>query len=209
MINTVELFCGSKSFSKVRKKLWDSIFTVDIEKKYKPVLVKNILDLQKEDLPQNINVLWLSPPCTTFSVASAWKYWENNKPKNKEARIWLKILEKSIRLISEINPYYWYLENPRGKMRIKIEEIFNKYHILRKRETITYCQYGLDFMKPTDIWTNNKNWKPRKMCKNWDPCHKSSPRWSSTWLKSLSTPYKRSVIPELLFFEMRKSETYE
>ena len=52
-------------------------------------------------------------------------------------------------------------------MRKIIDNIFLKYNILEyNRHTITYCQYGDNRMKPTDIWTNNKNWISKKICKN-------------------------------------------
>ena len=33
------------------------------------------------------------------------------------------------------------------------------------RKTVTYCKYGDMRMKPTDIWTNDITWIPRKECK--------------------------------------------
>lgn len=205
MKNTLELFSWSCSFSKVRKINWDKIYTVDIEKKFKPDLVKDILKLEQEDLPKNIDILWLSPPCTTFSIAGYWYHFKDWKP-SKKFKIWLKILDKTIKLLSEIKPKYWYLENPRWLMRKYIEDIFNKYWILRKRVTITYCQYWLDYMKPTDIWTNNDNWKARLMCKNWDKCHVSAPRCSQKWLASVKAGINRSKIPSNLFFELIENE---
>lgn len=204
-MNTLELFSWSASFSKERKKLWDKIFTVDYIEKYNPDLVKDILQLEVQDLPVNIDILWISPPCTTFSIAWTWKHWKDGKP-SKEAKVWLKILDKTIQLLSEIKPKYWYLENPRWHMRNHIEKIFNKYWILRKRVTITYCQYWWSTMKPTDIRTNNANWKPRKMCKNGDTCHISAPRNSQLWLAAITSTYERSRIPKELFNELIKYE---
>ena len=52
---------------------------------------------------------------------------------------------------------FYFIENPRGMLRKqKMMEEFTRY-------TITYCKYGDDRMKPTDIWTN-MDWKPRPMC---------------------------------------------
>lgn len=64
------------------------------------------------------------------------------------------------------------------------------------RYTITYCQYGDNRMKPTDIWTNypNPNFKP--MCKNGDSCHKKAPRGSKTGTQGLKNSKERSKIPE-------------
>ena len=46
-----------------------------------------------------------------------------------------------------------------------------------KRDTVTYCKYGFEYMKPTDIW-NNTNWIPKPICKPNNPCHVRSPRGS-------------------------------
>ena len=66
------------------------------------------------------------------------------------------------------------------------------------RYTITYCQYGDDRMKPTDIWTNypSPNFKP--MCHNGDSCHISAPRGSATGTQGLKNAKDRSVIPKEL-----------
>ena len=60
-------------------------------------------------------------------------------------------------------------------------------------------------MKPTDIWTNNINWKPRPMCKNGMPCHEAAPRGSKTGTQGLKGNYERSVVPYELCREILKS----
>ena len=74
-----------------------------------------------------------------------------------------------------------------------------------KRQTVTYCQYGDERMKPTDIWTNSDVWTPRKMCKNGDPCHVAAPRGSKTGTQGRANAYERSKIPEDLCREILKS----
>ena len=108
----------------------------------------------------------------------------------------IKILEKTVEIIKEINPKYWYIENPMCVMR--------KMEIMKglPRTTITYCQYGDSRMKPTDIWTNNHSWKPRKMCKNGMDCHVSAPRGSKTGTEGLKSAIERSKIPEGLCYEI-------
>ena len=54
-------------------------------------------------------------------------------------------------LIEELQPTYYFIENPRGGMKK------NGFHARFKRYTVTYCQYGDTRMKPTDIWTNDPN----------------------------------------------------
>ena len=70
------------------------------------------------------------------------------------------------------------------------------------RHTVTYCQYGDERMKPTDIWTNAEWWKPRPMCKNGMPCHVAAPRGSKTGTQGLKGSVHRGVIPPALFEEI-------
>ncbi len=130
MSNTIELFSGSCSFSNVRKEYGDYIFTIDNIKDYNPDLCIDILKLGDHDRLKDINVLWASPPCTTFSVASIGTHWKGGsnayEPKTKECEIGLKILEKTIKIISITKPKYWYIENPRGVMRKVIDKLFQK-----------------------------------------------------------------------------------
>ena len=72
------------------------------------------------------------------------------------------------------------------------------------RYTVTYCQYGDNRMKPTDIWTNIE-WTPRPVCKNGDKCHESAPRGSRTGTQGLKNAKDRSVVPKELCREILKS----
>lgn len=220
-IKTIELFSGSKSFSNVREEFGDSIFTVDNIEKFNNDLTIDILKLNDHDLPKNIKILWASPPCTTFSVASIGTHWKGGSnayiPNTKECEIGLKILEKTIKIIGGTKPKYWYIENPRGVMRKVIDKIFQKYGVAYKRNTIWYCQYGDIRGKPTDIWTNNSNWIPKPVCKNYrydeqgniinKHCHhEQARRGAKTGTQGLKNDYYRSRIPRELFIEIRGSE---
>jgi len=163
-MNTVELFSGTQSFSKVARSLRHNTFTVELDDYFEANLHKNILDVTKKDLPKDVDVLWASPPCTSFSVASIGSSWIGNyHPKRVETALGMAYVLQTIKLIKDLNPKYWFIENPRGVLRKMgfMEEFY--------RKTITYCQYGDTRMKPTDIWTNFKEWQTKPMCKNGAP----------------------------------------
>ena len=101
-----------------------------------------------------------------------------------------------------LKPHWWFIENPRGMMRKKIEPLLNKLGIESKRHTVTYCQYGDERMKPTDIWTNATWWKPKPPCNNGDPCHVAAPRGSRTGTQGISGARNRSRIPAPIFHEI-------
>ena len=63
-----------------------------------------------------------------------------------------------LKLIDQLQPRYYFIENPRGGMR-KMEWMKGL-----PRYTVTYCQYGDNRMKPTDIWTNHPDPKFLPMC---------------------------------------------
>ncbi|MBA9027540.1 hypothetical protein HNP81_002830 [Peribacillus huizhouensis] len=68
----------------------------------------------------------------------------------------------------------------------------------RPRHTVTYCQYGDDRMKPTDLWTNHPAPAFRPMCKNGAPCHEAAPRGSKTGTQGRKNAMERSRIPDEL-----------
>lgn len=190
----LELFCGRKSITKQAEKLGWETFTVDINKGFKPDLVANILGLDLSLIPFKPDIIWASVPCTWFSIASKWKHWNKDKtPKTLFADAGIKTLENTIDIINHFDPIYWYIENPRGMMRHL--EIMKKF----KRHTVTYCEYGDNRRKPTDIWTNNTLWSPRPMCDDFKPCKVTG----ST--NSLNTPAQRSIMPPELCIEILHS----
>lgn len=212
-LKTLELFSGYGSFSEVAIKREHIICRIEKDKYFLAEYYKDIIKLDINFILNEINyiptVLWASPPCTTFSIASVRYHWDKitRKPKSKKSIEGLKLLDNTIKIISNTliknNKLIWFIENPRGIMRKIIDDIFKKYNISDyKRFTITYCQYGDNRMKPTDIWTNLKEWKPKPMCKNGDKCHISAPRGSKTGTQGLKNSKERSRIPLKLFDEL-------
>ena len=199
-MKVLELFAGSRSFSKVAEEMGMETFTSDFKPFDKIDYVVDILDFDVSKLPFKPDVIWASPPCTYFSVASIGHHWnKDHTPKTEQAKLGVKIVQKTLDIINFLKPDYFFIENPRGKLR-KLDVVKD---ILRA--TVTYCQYGDNRMKPTDIWTNNTNWKPRKICKNGMPCHESAPRGSQTGTQGLKGNYERSIEPYELCKEILKS----
>jgi hypothetical protein len=213
----LELFAGSRSFSKAAESLGMKTFTTDIEPFEKIDYVVDVMDFDPSKVPFKPDIIWASPPCTTFSVASLSHYWLNGKPKNEKALQGIRILDKAVELIKTLEPKLWYIENPRAMMRKVIDEIFSKYGIINyKRNTVSYCQYGLKIMKPTDIWTNDFGWTPKPICKAGAPCHERASRGSRTGVQGIynlkweqargGTAMARGVIPEELCLEILESK---
>lgn len=200
-MKTVELFAGTGSFSNVADELGHTTFRTDkFDIDYQD-LVKDVKNLDISDFPyEGPDILWASPPCEGFSVAAIGKNWTHppdNAPKTESALEALELVKTTWYLIDKLEPKWWFIENPRGKLR-KLP-IMDRAPI---RHTVTYCQYGDTRMKPTDIWTNAYWWKPRPACKNGMSCHVSAPRGSSTGTQGIKTYKDRSRIPAELFKEI-------
>ena len=151
--------------------------------------------LEKFGVP---DVVWIAPDCRTFSLAAISKHRVKNAdtgnldPISDYAKFCDEVDQHVIELIKELNPTYYFIENPRGGMR-KMSWMQDL-----PRYTVTYCKYGDKRMKPTDIWTNHPDPKFLPMCKNGDPCHESAPRGSKTGTQGLKGAKERSVIPQKL-----------
>lgn len=198
----LELFAGSRSIGKAAEQLGFQVYSSDINAFKDINYVSDILQFNVSKVPFIPDVIWASPPCTFFSVASIGKHWNiDNTPKTENAKLGVTIVQKTIEIIKyfkELNPnIIYFVENPRGKLRkLPVANYFDKRH------TVTYCQYGDKRMKPTDIWTNSENWKPKVMCKNGDNCHVSAPRGSQTGTQGMANAYEKSKIPEELCKEI-------
>lgn len=192
----LELFCGTKSISKEFEKRGFESMTVDIDPQHNPTIVSDIMCFDTAWVARRPDVIWASPPCTHFSVAAIGKNWNiDNTPKNLGAAYAVKIVERTLDIIKELRPKFWFMENPRGKLR-KLPVVANINMV-----TTTYCQYGDSRMKPTDIWTNT-DWEPKPPCKNGMPCHESAPRGSRTGTQGIKGAKDRAVIPPMLCGEL-------
>jgi len=199
----LELFAGSRSISNVAEELGFQVFSSDIEPFCLIDYVIDILEFDVLKVPFIPDIIWASPPCTGFSISACGYHWTGGKcayiPKTKTAKLGIEIVKKTLSIIEYFNPKYYFIENPRGLLR--------KMPFMKdfKRYTITYCQYGDNRMKPTDIWTNNNKWQPRPMCRNGDTCHESAPRGSRAGTQGRKDAYNRSKIPRELCLEILKS----
>ena len=134
-MKVLELFAGSRSIGNIADRLGYEVFSVDINQFDKIDLAIDIMDLKKEMIPFHPDMIWASPPCTYFSVASIGKHWnKDHTPKTQQAVFGVNLVMKTIEIIKELNPDYWFIENPRGKLR--------KLDIMQSlpRTTIWYCK---------------------------------------------------------------------
>lgn len=203
-MRVLELFAGTRSIGKAFETRGHKVFSVEWNKDFENIdLYADIGTVQAEQILSKFgrpDVIWASPDCTTFSIAAISHHRRRNPdtgnldPVSEYAKFCDKVDKHVLQLIKELNPKFYFIENPRGGMR--------KMDFMQglPRYTVTYCQYGDTRMKPTDIWTNHPNPQFKPMCKNGDKCHVSAPRGSRTAGSSqgLKNSKERSIIPAAL-----------
>jgi len=186
-MKVLDLFSGLGGFSQAFKDRGHKTVTVDWLEKFNPTIVIDIRNLQIQDLKRfgKFDVILASPPCETFSLMSINKHWKNRKP-SKEAKEQIRLVAHTINLILSLYPRFWFLENPRGMM----------VNVLGKPQaTITQCQYGRRFMKPTYFWgVFPKGFKPKR-CYRGQDCHTKAPRGSRTGIQGFMTREEKAKIP--------------
>lgn len=168
----LDLFCGTKSVSFQFQKEGFETVTLDIDSRFDPDICGDILDFNGQDLKDEygpFDVVWSSPICYGFSRMSLSHHWKTVPggyvPLTQEAVRGVKLSLHTLKVISDINPKYWFIENPVGMLRRM------PYMDGLPRYTITYCQYGENHQKPTDIWGLFPLNFPIMSCSPGDSCH--------------------------------------
>jgi len=199
----LELFAGSRSIGKVAEHLGMRVLSVDLYNYGGIHRVGDIMSMRPKSF-KDWDIIWASPPCTAFSVASIGRHWMGGarqyQPKSADAYLGQALVKRTQEIIAANPRAIWFVENPRGVLRkLPMMQGFGTHH------TVTYCQYGDVRMKPTDIWTNCTTWVPKPMCRNGQSCHEPAPRGSRTGTQGLKGAHERAVIPPALCMDVLSS----
>lgn len=144
MNKVLDLFAGLGGFSAAFEDTegWE-VTTVEIDESFEPDICADVFDLRPTDFDDNYNVVLAGVPCTCFSTASLGYHFDGDDPTTDEARDSIALVHHTVGLISGLNPDWWFMENPRGRLRTLYKQ---------PEGTVWYCQYGREFAKPTDLW---------------------------------------------------------
>lgn len=200
-MKVLELFAGTRSVGRAFEARGHDVFSVEWDKGFENIsLYADVGALTASEIIEKFgkpDVIWASPDCTTYSVAAISKHRRREPdgslaPITDYARFCDRVNAHVVELIKELNPKYWFIENPVGGLRkMKFMEGLPRY-------TVTYCQYGERRQKPTDIFTNHPAPGFRPACKRGAPCHDAAPRGANTGTQSMKNAKEKARIPTML-----------
>lgn len=193
----LDLFCGLGGFSAAFEDADDwRVVTVDIEERFDPDIRADVMGLRPSDLLGALGefdhlVVLASPPCTDFSMAaSRYEKVVDGEPQTDSARESVALVYHTLGLVKALTPDYWFVENPTGYLRQIIG---------RPEGRVTYCQYGTDYMKPTDLWGDHPPGFSYLSCSFGDACHETNRDGEHGGLGNCDvigdTPAERSKVP--------------
>lgn len=202
-MKVLELFAGTRSIGKAFEERGHEVFSIEWDKQHENIdWYEDISKVTANDILERFgqpDVIWASPDCTSYSIAAISHHRTreedgNLAPKSEYAKFCDITNAHVISLIKELDPKYYFIENPRGGMR--------KMNFMKDIPiyTVWYCQYGDLRAKPTDIWTNHPNPHFKPVCKNGNKeCHhQPAKRGSRTGTQGIKGTVDRSRIPQEL-----------
>ena len=123
-MKVLELFAGTRSIGRAFEAHGHEVFSVEWDKDFENIdLYADIMTVTAEDIIQKFgrpDVIWASPDCTTFSIAAISHHRRKNPvtgnldPISEYARFCDQVDQHVIQLIRDLNPKYYFIENPRG-----------------------------------------------------------------------------------------------
>lgn len=208
----LDLFAGSRSVARALEGLPVEVFSVEKMPFPGIDLQVDIEFFQPADLPWVPDLIWASPPCTSYSIAGIKWHRRGPEPVSEFAHKSDRLLLRTIAVCMELGADY-IIENPRGMLR--------KCAFMQDlpRRTVTYCSYGDRRMKPTDLWSNMFSghdgkvpWITRPACVNNNPTcsHDRQSRYfakrkalgqTRSGTQGMSGAYDRSKVPHDLIRE--------
>ena len=146
-LRVLELCCGPHaSFSSAVRDLHPDayIITLDIDASVAPSVTADVLtwDYLSHFPSGFFDLIWASPPCTQYSPAKT----SGERDITSANNIVMAVLD----IINSAQPSVYFVENPHTNLW---KQDFMAIHE-DQRNLCSFCMYGTDYRKNTDIWSN-------------------------------------------------------
>ena len=148
----LDLFTGTGSIAKVFEKNGWEVVSLDIEKKWEPIICCDILewDYKSAYPPKYFDYIHSSVPCQTFSsgrnIMINKPGWSKEKIYNDMIEIGLPPVQKTLEIIKYFHPACFTIENPAsGRLKNFLDLPYTD---------CSYCSYGYSYRKNTRFWNN-------------------------------------------------------
>lgn len=145
-MKVLELFAGERCIGKAFEKKGHEVYSVEWDKSHPGCqCYQDVNNLTPEFILEQFgqpDVVWMSPDCTSFSIAAISHHrrlnpeTKNLDPISDYAKFCDKTDQHCLWLISQLKPKFFFVENPRGAMR-KMTWMQGL-----PRYTVTYCLAG-------------------------------------------------------------------
>jgi hypothetical protein len=194
-LRILDLCCGMHGWTQAFIDRGHEVVSVDIQERFNPTIADDVMNLDASHFPGKWDVILASPPCEKFSIASCRHNWTkpdkagNREPKNADTEHALEVVWHIRKLIEDLKPTFWAMENPRAILR-KVWE----WPTL----TTFFAAWGDPCKKPTDIWGNLPETMPWPNPRCWE----LAPRGSRTGTQGRRRSDERAVIPFQLSFTL-------
>ena len=162
----LELFCGTKSVGKEFQTAGYEVISLDYNKKFNATHTDDILTWDYTIYtPDYFDVIWASPDCTTWSLATGGKYrlkkdiYGLNNAYQEKATIGNNMILRLIEILKYFNADAWYIENPKALLN-HFPPLIDFIKEYGNNTIVYYGNYNnWGFMKPTHIWSNLPLWE--------------------------------------------------
>lgn len=164
----LELFCGTKSVGKIFNENNYDVVSLDYNPKFNATHTVDILTWDYKQYPQDyFNVIWASPDCTTWSLATGGKYrtktniWGHNDEYQEKATLGNNMILRLIEILQYFKCESWFIENPRGLLQHFPPWVNYMKEVNGNKGLVYYGNYNWGFPKPTNIWSNKPMWNEK------------------------------------------------
>lgn len=126
-MKVLELFAGTRSIGKAFERAGHEVYSIEWDKNFEGIdWYEDIGKITAQDIIERFghpDVIWASFDCSSFSIAAISHHRKKNletgnlDPVSDYAKFCDKVDQNVLKLIKDLNPMYYWIENPVGGLR--------------------------------------------------------------------------------------------